>query len=223
MKDRINIAIDGPAGAGKSTIARAAAKRLGILYLDTGAMYRAIALKAIRLGLTPGNREEILPILAGTEIGAKNVAGNQVTYLDGEDVSQLIRTQEVSKGASDIGVIAEVRVKLAELQKKIARENDVVMDGRDICTYIMPDTKNKFYVTASVEERARRRLHELNAKGEYLDYTIEKLLLEIAARDHTDSTREFAPLMQAPDAMVIDTTNMSINAAIETLMNNIRL
>ncbi len=223
MKDRINIAIDGPAGAGKSTIARAAAKRLGILYLDTGAMYRAMALKAIRLGLTPSNRDEVLPILKNTEISAKNIAGKQVTYLDGTDVSQLIRTQEVSKGASDIGVIPEVRVKLAELQKKIAQENDVVMDGRDICTYIMPYTKNKFYVTASVEERARRRLLELNAKGEYLDYTLEKMRLEIAARDHTDSTREFAPLTQSPDAMVIDTTQMTIDAAIETLMNNIRL
>lgn len=220
---RINIAIDGPAGAGKSTIARAVAKKLGILYLDTGAMYRAMALKALRLGLTPGNRSEVLPILEGTEIGAKNENGVQATFLDGEDVSALIRTQAVSKGASDIGVIPEVRVKLAQLQRAIARENDVVMDGRDICTHIMPDTKNKFYVTASVEERARRRLDELNARGEYLDYSLEKMRDEIASRDHTDSTRDFAPLTLSPDALVLDTTSMSIEEAIETLFKNIAL
>ncbi|HMM30319.1 MAG TPA: (d)CMP kinase [Clostridia bacterium] len=220
---RINVAIDGPAGAGKSTIARAVAKKLGILYLDTGAMYRALALKALRKGLVPGSREDVIPILADTEVTVRNNAGTQITYLDGEDVSQLIRTQEVSKGASDIAVIPEVRIKLAELQRNVARENDVVMDGRDICTYVMPHTKNKFYVTASVEERARRRLSELNEKGEYLEYTLEKMRGEIASRDHTDSTREFAPLTKAPDAIVIDTTCMSIETAIETLVNNIRL
>ena len=219
----INIAIDGPAGAGKSTIARAVAKKLGILYLDTGAMYRALALKALRNGLVPGSREDVIPILADTEVTVRNNAGTQITYLDGEDVSQLIRTQEVSKGASDIAVIPEVRIKLADLQRNVARENDVVMDGRDICTYVMPHTKNKFYVTASVEERARRRLSELNEKGEYLEYTLEKMRGEIASRDHTDSTREFAPLTKAPDAIVIDTTSMSIETAIETLVNNIRL
>lgn len=218
----INIAIDGPAGAGKSTIARAVAKKLGILYLDTGAMYRALALKVLRKGLSPGNRNDVLPILTDTEVTVRNNAGTQLTYLDGEDVSQLIRTQEVSKGASDIAVIPEVRIKLAELQRNVALENDVVMDGRDICTYVMPDTKNKFYVTASVEERARRRLSELNAKGEYLEYTLEKMRGEIASRDHTDSTREFAPLTKAPDATVIDTTSMSIETAIETLVNNVR-
>ncbi len=220
--NHINIAIDGPAGAGKSTIARAVAKKLGILYLDTGAMYRALALKVLRKGLSPGNRNDVLPILTDTEVTVRNNAGTQLTYLDGEDVSQLIRTQEVSKGASDIAVIPEVRIKLAELQRNVALENDVVMDGRDICTYVMPDTKNKFYVTASVEERARRRLSELNAKGEYLEYTLEKMRGEIASRDHTDSTREFAPLTKAPDATVIDTTSMSIETAIETLVNNVR-
>lgn len=215
---RINIAIDGPAGAGKSTIARAVAKKLGILYLDTGAMYRAMALKALRLGLTPGNAGEIIPILPATEISAKNNNGTQMTYLDGEDVSLLIRTQEVSKGASDIGVIPEVRIKLAELQREIARHNDIVMDGRDICTHIMPNTLNKFYVTASVEERAHRRLAELNDKGEYF----EKMRDEIASRDLTDSTRDFAPLMQAPDATLIDTTHMSVEEAIVTLLSKIR-
>ncbi len=219
---RINIAIDGPAGAGKSTIARAVAKKLGILYLDTGAMYRAMALKALRLGLMPGNAKEVIPILPATEISAKNNNGAQITYLDGEDVSLLIRTQEVSKGASDIGVIPEVRRKLAELQREIARHNDIVMDGRDICTHIMPGTLNKFFVTASVEERARRRLLELNAKGEYLDYSFEKMRDEIASRDLTDSTRDFAPLTQAPDATLIDTTHMSIDEAIVTLLSKVR-
>lgn len=220
---RINIAIDGPAGAGKSTVARAVAKKLNILYLDTGAMYRAMALKALRLGLAPGEREAVLPILASTTISARQENGAQATFLDGENVSALIRTQEVSKGASDIAVITEVRMKLAELQKQIARENDVVMDGRDICTYVMPHTKNKFYVTASVEERARRRLSELRAKGEGAGYDIEKMAKEIAARDHTDSTRAFAPLTLAPNAAVIDTTRMSIDEAVEAVLKKLLL
>lgn len=219
MKEqRINIAIDGPAGAGKSTVARMVAEELSILHLDTGAMYRAMALKALRLGISPGDASGVLPLLPETEITIENIDGIQHTYLDGEDVSMLIRTPEVSKGASDIGVIPEVRIKLAESQREFAKEHDVIMDGREIGSFVLPDAPYKFYVTASADERARRRLLELQEKGLGMDKTLESLREEILARDHTDSTRAFAPLVRVPDAVLIDTTNMSApEAAAEVL------
>ena len=221
--ERINIAIDGPAGAGKSTVAKAVAKRLGILYLDTGAMYRAMALKALRAGVNPGDRAGVLPLLADTKVEAKNIEGVQHTYLDGEDVSALIRTQEVSKGASDIAVIPEVRIKLVELQRQAARETDVVMDGRDIASNVIPEARHQFYITASVEERARRRLKELREKGQYLDVPFDRMVEEISARDHTDSTRAFAPLIRAPGAILIDTTNLGIDETVEAVLSQIHL
>lgn len=219
MKEqRINIAIDGPAGAGKSTVARMVAEELSILHLDTGAMYRAMALKALRLGISPGDALGVLPLLPETEITVESIDGVQHTYLDGEDVSTLIRTPEVSKGASDIGVIPEVRIKLAESQREFAKEHDVIMDGREIGSFVLPDAPYKFYVTASADERARRRLLELQEKGLGMDKTLESLREEILARDHTDSTRAFAPLVRVPDAILIDTTNMSApEAAAEVL------
>ena len=214
MKEqRINIAIDGPAGAGKSTVARMVAEELSILHLDTGAMYRAMALKALRLGISPGDAVAVLPLLPKTEITVESIDGVQHTYLDGEDVSTLIRTPEVSKGASDIGVIPEVRIKLAESQREFAKEHDVIMDGREIGSFVLPDAPYKFYVTASADERARRRLLELQEKGLGMDKTLESLREEILARDHTDSTRAFAPLVRVPDAVLIDTTNMSASEA----------
>ena len=214
MKEqRINIAIDGPAGAGKSTVARKVAEELSILHLDTGAMYRAMALKALRLGISPGDASGVLPLLPKTEITVESIDGVQHTYLDGEDVSMLIRTPEVSKGASDIGVIPEVRIKLAESQREFAKEHDVIMDGREIGSFVLPDASYKFYVTASADERARRRLLELQEKGLGMDKTLESLRKEILARDHTDSTRAFAPLVRVPDAVLIDTTNMSASEA----------
>ena len=214
MKEqRINIAIDGPAGAGKSTVARMVAEELSILHLDTGAMYRAMALKALRLGISPGDAAAVLPLLPKTEITVESIDGVQHTYLDGEDVSTLIRTPEVSKGASDIGVIPEVRIKLAESQREFAKEHDVIMDGREIGSFVLPDAPYKFYVTASADERARRRLLELQEKGLGMDKTLESLREEILARDHTDSTRAFAPLVRVPDAVLIDTTNMSASEA----------
>ena len=214
MKEqRINIAIDGPAGAGKSTVARMVAEELSILHLDTGAMYRAMALKALRLGISPGDASGVLPLLPKTEITVESIDGVQHTYLDGEDVSMLIRTPEVSKGASDIGVIPEVRIKLAESQREFAKEHDVIMDGREIGSFVLPDASYKFYVTASADERARRRLLELQEKGLGMDKTLESLREEILARDHTDSTRAFAPLVRVPDAVLIDTTNMSASEA----------
>ncbi len=218
----LNIAIDGPAGAGKSTIAKTIAGRLGILYLDTGAMYRALALKAIRAGIAPGNAAEVVPMLPNTEVTAKSIGGVQHTYLDGEDVTGIIRTPEISSGASAIGVIPEVRAKMVKAQQKIAEQSDVVMDGRDICLYVLPNSRNKFYVTASVEERARRRLLEMRAKGEYLDVSEKQMQEEIAARDHTDSTRDCCPLVQAEDAILIDTTEMDIESAVEALLSQIK-
>lgn len=217
----LNIAIDGPAGAGKSTIAKDIAKKLGILYLDTGAMYRALALCAIRAGVDPNDAANVEKILPDIEIGVKNIDGVQHTFLNGEDVTGCIRTPEVTKGASDIGVIPAVRKKMVESQQAIARKADLVMDGRDICSYVLPKSKNKFYVTASAEERAKRRLAELRAKGEYLDVSLAQMQEEIEKRDHTDSTRECAPLRQAPDAILIDTTHMDVETAVQALLSQL--
>ena len=218
----INIAIDGPAGAGKSTVARAVAKNLGILYLDTGAMYRAMALKAMREGIDPNDKEQVLPLLECTEIYAKNIGGTQHTYLDGEDVSGLIRTPEISRGASDISAIPDVRIKLAQIQRNIAHTSDVVMDGREIGSYVIPECENKFYVTASVDERARRRLLELKEKGRDNGMTVEDMAKDIAERDYNDSHRAFAPLLRLPEAILIDTTDLTIDEAVNAVLKNLK-
>lgn len=218
----INIAIDGPAGAGKSTVARAVAKKLGILYLDTGAMYRAMALKAMREGIDPNDKEQVLPLLECTEIYAKNIGGTQHTYLDGEDISGLIRTPEISRGASDISAIPDVRIKLAQIQRNIAHTSDVVMDGREIGSYVIPECENKFYVTASVDERARRRLLELKEKGGDNGMTVEDMVKDIAERDYNDSHRAFAPLLRLPEAILIDTTDLTIDEAVNAVLKNLK-
>lgn len=218
----INIAIDGPAGAGKSTVARAVAKKLGILYLDTGAMYRAMALKAMREGIDPNDKEQVLPLLECTEIYAKNIGGTQHTYLDGEDVSGLIRTPEISRGASDISAIPDVRIKLAQIQRNIAHTSDVVMDGREIGSYVIPECETKFYVTASVDERARRRLLELKEKGRDNGMTVEDMAKDIAERDYNDSHRAFAPLLRLPEAILIDTTDLTIDEAVNAVLKNLK-
>ena len=218
----INIAIEGPAGAGKSTVARAVAKKLGILYLDTGAMYRAMALKAMREGIDPNDKEQVLPLLECTEIYAKNIGGTQHTYLDGEDVSGLIRTPEISRGASDISAIPDVRIKLAQIQRNIAHTSDVVMDGREIGSYVIPDCENKFYVTASVDERARRRLLELKEKGRDNGMTVEDMATDIAERYYNDSHRAFAPLLRLPEAILIDTTDLTIDEAVNAVLKNLK-
>lgn len=218
----INIAIDGPAGAGKSTVARAVAKKLGILYLDTGAMYRAMALKAMREGIDPNDEEQVLPLLECTEIYAKNIGGTQHTYLDGEDVSGLIRTPEISRGASDISAIPDVRIKLAQIQRNIAHTSDVVMDGREIGSYVIPECENKFYITASVDERARRRLLELKEKGRDNGMTVEDMAKDIAERDYNDSHRAFAPLLRLPEAILIDTTDLTIGEAVNAVLKNLK-
>ncbi|MDI9514171.1 MAG: (d)CMP kinase [Clostridiaceae bacterium] len=216
LKD-IRIAIDGPSGAGKSTVARRIAEELGIIYLDTGAMYRAVALKAIRLGIDTKDHESISRIMPDIDISVGYHNGIQSIYLDGEDVSSAIRTNEVSMGASNVSAFPEVRTRLVALQQEIASDNPVVMDGRDIGTKVLPDAGLKIFLTASAEERARRRYLELQEKG-LLDKTFDELVAEIEERDHNDSTREHSPLKKAEDAVVIDTTGKTIDEVVAIIM-----
>ena len=216
----LQIAIDGPAGAGKSTIAKAVAKELDILYLDTGAMYRTMALFALEQGIDPQDAEGVLPLLEKANITVQYLDGTQHTFLNGEDVSSRIRTQQVSKGASDIGVHSAVRMKLSELQRSVGEQMPVVMDGRDIGTYVLPNAPFKFYVTASSRARAERRLLDLHKQGQ--DMPLDQLEQEIIARDYTDSHREFAPLRQAEDALLLDTTDMTAQEAIDTVLSHIK-
>ena len=217
---KINIAIDGPAGAGKSTAAKEISKRLQVYYLDTGAMYRAFAYKVIKDGLDTKNHDDVLKTLEKSDVVVKYINGEQRVIVNDEDVTSYIRTQQVAQGASDVAVFKEVRVKLVEIQRQVAEDYDVVMDGRDIGTNVLPHCKNKFYVTASADERARRRFLELGSKDS--SKTVEDIKQEIIKRDENDSNREYAPLKQAEDAVLIDTTNMSVNSVIETILNNIR-
>lgn len=199
------IAIDGPSGAGKSTIAKRVAQKLGIDYIDTGAMYRALGLKMLRLGIPMTEDARLAAMLADTDIDFSD--GH--VYLDGEDVSDLIRTQEISKAASDCSAFASVRRKLVELQQKMGRQKSVIMDGRDIGTVVLKDAPYKYYLTASDEERAMRRFRELEAKGE--PQTYEEVLEQIRQRDYNDMHRSVTPLRKAEDAVEIDSTAMSID------------
>ncbi len=217
MSDKIfQIAIDGPSGAGKSTIAKAVAKKLGIEYIDTGAMYRAIGLKMLRLGLPMKEDEALAEMLDSTDIDF----ANERIYLDGEDVSDQIRTQEISKAASDCSAFGSVRRKLVALQQNMAGKKSIIMDGRDIGTVVLKDAPYKFYLTAGDEERARRRHVELEAKGEHL--TFEQVLAQIRERDHNDMTREITPLRKADDAEEIDSTNMSIDEVTDYICSRIK-
>ena len=209
---KIAIAIDGPAGAGKSTIARMVAEKLNIHYLDTGAMYRAVALKVLNEGLDPSNHEQVVSILPSTHIGVTYQYGIQSVYLDGEDVTHLLRQPEVGKAASAVAVIPEVRMKLVELQRNIAQNYSVVVDGRDIGTFVLPNADRKFYLTATLEERARRRWLEMREKG--YNQSMEDVKKELEARDRNDMERAFAPLRKAEDAILIDTTGKSIEQVV---------
>ena len=220
MKD-IRIAIDGPSGAGKSTLARRIAQELGISYLDTGAMYRAVALKAIRLGIDTRDHESVSRIMPDIDISVDYHDGVQRIYLDGEDVSSAIRTNEVSMGASNVSAFPEVRTRLVALQQEIARNNPVVMDGRDIGTKVLPDASLKIFLTATAEERARRRYLELKEKG-LLDKTFQELVAEIEERDRNDSTRQHSPLKKAEDAVVIDSTGKSVEELVAFIMDMVR-
>lgn len=217
--DVLTIAIDGPAGAGKSTIAKVISEALNIPYLDTGAMYRAIAYKMLKSNIDLSDHEEVISTLELTDLEVKYHNGKQRIILDDQDVTSLIRTTEVSQAASKVAVIPEVRLKLVEIQRKIARENSLVMDGRDIGTYVLPNASLKFYLTASLEERAKRRWKEMKEKG--IEESIESIKQSIKERDDNDKNRSFAPLKQAEDAIVIDTTNKSIEQVSEEILGHI--
>lgn len=213
----INIAIDGPAGAGKSTVAKAAAKAFGFIYVDTGALYRAIAYFAVSQGAEVSDAADVTALLPKITAELKYLDGAQHVFVNGEDVTDRIRTPEVSMGASAVSAIPAVRDFLFDLQKKIAAENSVVMDGRDIGTVVLPNADVKIYLTASAEERARRRHRELTEKGETIGF--EEVLADVNKRDYNDTHRETAPLKQAEDAVLCDTTNVDLQGAIDMLIN----
>lgn len=213
----INIAIDGPAGAGKSTIAKAAAKALGFIYVDTGALYRAVAYFMLSRRIDVNKEDKVASYLCDVVPELKYIDGVQHVFLNGEDVSDKIRTPEVSMGASAVSAIPRVRDFLFDLQKKIAAENNVVMDGRDIGTVVLPNADVKIYLTASAEERARRRHKELTEKGENVSF--DEVLADVNKRDYNDTHREIAPLKQAEDAILCDTTNVDLQGAIDMLIN----
>ena len=209
------IAIDGPAGAGKSTIAKLLAKKLGILYLDTGAMYRAVGLKAVENGVDISDEDAVKKMLDSTTVDVKICDSVQRVYLDGQDVTGRIREHRVSKAASDISAVPCVRYKMVELQREIASRCDTVLDGRDIGTFVLPNAEYKIFLTASVAERARRRYEELKAKGE--DCTLESITADIEKRDYNDSHRALAPLRKADDAVEIDTTDLTLEEVADKL------
>ncbi|HHW00378.1 MAG TPA: (d)CMP kinase [Clostridiaceae bacterium] len=217
----ITIAIDGPAGAGKSTIAKILSRSLGITYLDTGAMYRTVALKAIREGINTKDEARLEKLVSDIDIKIEYHGDEQHIFLDGEDVSDKIRTPEVSKGASDVSAVKAVRIRMVELQREIAAGQSVVMDGRDIGTYVLPNAQYKFFLNASLEERARRRYKEQLEKG-IKDITLEDVKKDIEYRDKNDSSRDFAPLVKADDAIEINTTDMTIQQVVEKILSIIR-
>lgn len=208
------VAIDGPAGAGKSTIAKAAAARFGFIYVDTGAIYRTVGLAAKRTGIDPHDAERVAALLPGLSIRLDyGEDGMQHMYLGGEDVSGLIRTPEISLYASAVSAIPAVRAFLLDMQRDMAKTTSVVMDGRDIGTVVLPDAGLKIFLTASVQERAKRRLAELREKGD--PSTFEEVLADMLERDKNDSTRAAAPLKAAEDAVFVDTSDLDLPASIE--------
>lgn len=216
----INIAIDGPAGAGKSTIARSLASKLGYIYVDTGALYRAVGVNAMRGGADTKNPEQVCATLEGADVSLRFVDGEQRVFLGEEDVSVAIRTPEASMAASNVSAIPEVRAFLFDLQRDIAAKNNCIMDGRDIGTVVLPNAEVKIFLTASAEVRAKRRYDELLAKGMQADYN--QVLEEMIQRDYQDSHRAIAPLKQADDAVLVDTSDMNLEQVIETLDNIVK-
>jgi cytidylate kinase len=212
MRIKTIVAIDGPAGAGKSTIAKLLAKRIGADYIDTGAMYRAVALQLIRTGTDYNDPGALQAMLDAMDVDFSE--GH--TLLNGEDVSGLIRTPEISAVASPSSGVPAIRYKLTALQQAMGKRKSIVMDGRDIGTVVFPDADFKFYLTASADERARRRTEEMHAKGEEADF--DTIRADIIQRDYQDSNREFRPLRKAEDAVEIDSTNMSIDSVVDTMM-----
>lgn len=211
----MKVAIDGPAGAGKSTISKAVAKRLGFVYIDTGAMYRSIGLAAVRRGIDTTDAKGVESVLGEVEVSISHTEEGQQIFLNGENVSEEIRLPEISVAASNVAVIPAVRIKLVELQRELAAKTDVIMDGRDIGTYVLPDAEIKIFLTASVEERAKRRLLELVEKGVETDFEAVKADMEY--RDKNDSGREFAPLKPAEDSIHFDNTDITLEEAVDKI------
>ena len=217
----IAIALDGPAGAGKSSIARRAAKALGYIYVDTGALYRTVGLAAMRNNVEPKPSAELEHLLASIHVELTfNEAGEQIVLLDGEDVSGEIRTSEASKMASNISAVPAVRAYLLDLQRDMAKTNNVIMDGRDIGTVVLPDAKFKIFLTASPEARAQRRYKEMVEKG--MDVQYESVLKDVMERDYNDMHREIAPLKPAEGSITVDTTELDFEQSIDAVINVIK-
>ena len=218
MTKHRSIAIDGPSGAGKSTLARALAKALGYLYVDTGAIYRTVGLQACRTGVDPEDRDGVIALLPGLDISlGYGEDGVQRMFLNGEDVSQAIRQHEISRYASCVSALPEVRAFLLDRQRQLAAEHDVVMDGRDIGTVVLPQADVKIFLTAAPEARARRRWLELQQRGENTDY--ETVLRDVIDRDEKDTNRATAPLRQAEDAVLADTTQLDLEQSLDLLIH----
>ena len=216
---RFSVAIDGPAGAGKSTLAKAAAARLGFVYVDTGAIYRTVGLAARNAGVDKADSEGIKALLTGLQVDIRYENGVQKMYLNGGDVTGEIRSPEISAYASYVSAIPEVRAFLMEMQRRLAREHDVIMDGRDIGTVVLPEAGLKIFLTASAEKRAMRRFRELQEKNPTI--TFEEVLSDMTARDAKDSQRETAPLKAAEDAVLVDTSDLSLEESVELIVNMI--
>lgn len=216
----IAVAIDGPAGAGKSSISRKLAEKLGYIYVDTGALYRTIGLKFLNLGFDTGLKCNISAVLNEITVEIKFINGEQRVFLDGNDVSSEIRTPAASMMASAVSAKTEVRAFLLDMQRKLARENNVIMDGRDIGTVVLPNAQVKIFLTASAEVRARRRYLELCEKGKEVPY--EEVLADMKVRDYNDSHREIAPLKPADDSVIIDTSDLDFNGSVEKLYQTVK-
>ena len=213
----MKIAIDGPAGAGKSATAKAVAKELGFIYVDTGALYRGIGLYVIRKGAKPSSIEEVVPLLAEIKIEMKHIENEQHIFLNGEDVSGLIRTESVSAAASDVSAIPAVRDFLFDMQRDIAEKNDVVMDGRDIGTIVLPEAELKIFLTAKPEIRAERRVKQLLEKG--VEANFDDVLADVIQRDYNDSHRDFRPLKLAEDGILLDNSELNFEETFEKIIS----
>lgn len=215
-----SIAIDGPAGSGKSTVAKQIAKKLNILYIDTGAMYRAVGLYCLKNNINFDEQEKIASALKNMNMSIELLQGIQNIYLNGENVTEKIRTQQVGKAASDVAVILAVRQKLVQIQRDLAKGHNVIMDGRDIGTNVLPDASVKIYLNASIEERTKRRCNELKALAK--QYDKEQIKKEIIQRDENDKNRKYNPLRKAEDAFEIDSSCMNIEQVTETILNIVK-
>lgn len=217
LAKNITIAIDGPAGAGKSTIAKKIAERLSFEYIDTGSMYRALTLKVLKLKLNPESEKDVIDIMKDTDIDFKN---NHI-YLDGENVDKEIRENIINKNVSYIAKIKEIRESMVIIQRQLALTKSVIMDGRDIGTVVLPNADYKFFITASVDERSKRRYKELLEKGE-MEISFEQIKNEIITRDKIDSTRKNSPLIQSEDAYLLDTTNKTIDESVNEIISIVK-